>query len=137
VLKRDKVDYSSAAVEGVVAPIAETIRQQDNLMANYLVKYFNGLAAQIIAMDSLMTEKARAAYVVGCSWLKGQFVETDVMVGRLMEALGLGWQVVRIDRLRRRHSGKDLHESIVYAAKPAGSRLLTHGEKLEQQRLIS
>lgn len=102
-------------VTDVIEPVVEAIRQQDNLMANYAMKYFNMLAKHIVAMDSLLNRRARLAYVVGCSRLKDVFVETDVLLGQLLEGLGLGYRVTGIERIRRRHSGKDLHESIVYA----------------------
>jgi hypothetical protein len=86
-------------------------------MANYLMKYFNKLCRQIVSQDELLTPDAKLAYVVGCSCLKDVYVETDVLLGRLFEALHLNYQVTSIERFRRRHSGKDLHESIVYVRK--------------------
>ncbi len=83
-------------------------------MANYLMKYFNLLAKQITNQHQFLAPDARMAYVVGCSWLKGIYVETDVLLASLFEGLGLGYKVDSIERFRRRHSGKDLHESIVY-----------------------
>lgn len=106
-------------IKAVVAPVAERIRQADNLMANYLMHYFNFLAKQIEVQHSSLATGARCAYVVGCSRLKGVYVETDVLLGEVFEGLGLGYRVDRIERVRRRHSGKDLHESIVYVSRKA------------------
>lgn len=104
-------------IDEVVSPVVNSIRQNDNLMANYAMKYFNLLAKQIVEMDKLLTQDVRIAYVVGCSRLKGVYVETDVILGKIIEGLGLGYKVSDIQRIRRRHSGKNLHESIVYARK--------------------
>ncbi len=105
------------AVRDAVGPIASQIREHDNLMANYVMKYFNSLAQQIVTMNEVLSPNARVAYVVGCSWLKDVYVETDVLLGKIFDGLGLGYKTERIDRIRQRHSGDKLHESIVYAWK--------------------
>ena len=100
------------AVERYVVPVAELIRSEDNLMANYVVKYFNGLARQLVEMSALLSNGARIAYVVGCSRIKGVYVETDLMLAQIMENLPVQFSVDEIRRIRKRHSGKDLYESI-------------------------
>ena len=84
-------------------------------MANYCMKYFNNLAEHLENLNPLLSENARLAYVVGCSRLKSVYVETDILLARLFNALGNGYECSRIERFRKRHSGKNLHESIVYA----------------------
>jgi hypothetical protein len=101
----------------VVSPIVARIRQKDNLMANYVIKYFNLLARQIVEMERIAAEDIRIAYVVGNSEIKGVYIETDVLLARIVEGLGLGYGVSEITRFRKRNSGVDLYESIVYAAK--------------------
>ena len=98
-----------------IFPVVEKIRQEDSLMANYVMKYFNLLAMQIRAMDKLPQKDLRCAYVVGNSRVKGVYIETDVLLGEIFN--GLGYKINAIERIRKRNSGKDLHESIVYAAK--------------------
>jgi hypothetical protein len=111
-LLKGRLDAKFPAVKRVVTHVADEIRATDNLMANYLTKYFNQLCAQIMAQQPLLKPGARLAYVVGCSWLKGIYIETDVMLAKLFDSLG--YNVEGVERFRRRHSGKDLHESIVY-----------------------
>jgi hypothetical protein len=101
----------------IVEPIASLIREEDNLMANYAMHYFNRLATHLTSIDHLLSDSARAAYVVGNSRLKGVYIETDVLLGKIFEALGLKYTVTDIHRFRRRNSGKDLFESIVYVRK--------------------
>jgi hypothetical protein len=116
-LMKGVVEPAYPVIEKEVGPVAEQIRKDDNLMANYLVHYFNRLAAQIVSQDRILAKKARSAYVVGCSRLKGVYVETDVLLGKVFEGLGLGFKTERIERIRKRHSDRDLHESIVYASR--------------------
>lgn len=116
-LAKGKVMPECLAVDMAFSAVAQDIREVDNLMANYAMKYFNLLARQITEMDHLLTRDARIAYVVGCSRLKGVYIETDVILGKIIEGLDLGYRVGPIERIRKRHSGKDLYESVVYAWK--------------------
>ena len=117
VLSKGIIEPAYAVIAREIQPVVEQIREADNLMANYVMKYFNKLADQIVAQDRLLAEDAQLAYVVGCSRIKDVYVETDVLLGKLFEGLGLGYEMVKIERFRQRHSGKDLHESTVYARK--------------------
>lgn len=116
-LMKGIIEPAYAVVEREIVPIAQQIRKDNNLMANYLVHYFNSLARQIVSQNRVLADKARVAYVVGCSRLKGVYVETDVLLGKVFEGLGLGFTVDRIERIRKRHSDRNLHESIVYASR--------------------
>lgn len=115
VLGKGCIEPKYPVIERVVSPVTRAIGASDGLMANYVMKYFNLLAQQIVALDEVIASDAQIAYVVGCSRIKGVYVETDVLLADIFE--GLGYRVKRIERFRRRHSGKDLHESTVYAAK--------------------
>ncbi|QFS35131.1 class I SAM-dependent methyltransferase [Burkholderia cepacia] len=115
-LAKGRVDPDFEFFEESVTPVIEAIREQDNLMANYVMKYFNLLALQIKAMEGLPQNGLRCAYVVGNSRVKGVYVETDVLLAKIF--MGLGYSIDSIERIRKRNSGKDLHESIVYSWKP-------------------
>jgi DNA modification methylase len=117
VLAKGTIQPKYQVIKNVVSPVVEAIRESDNLMANYAMKYFNLLADQIVEMEKVIAPNVRVAYVVGCSRLKEVYVETDVLLGKIFEGLGLGYKVSSVERIRKRHSGKDLHESIVYAWK--------------------
>ena len=108
-----KADYDF--LEEAISPLIGRIRDKDNLMANYVMKYFNMLSRQIDSLRSVPHSRLRCAYVVGNSRVKDEYVETDSILGEIFQ--GLGFQVGKIERIRKRHSGKDLHESIVYAYK--------------------
>jgi hypothetical protein len=115
ILGKGKIDPAFEALKGKAWKVVESIRAEDNLMANYVMKYFNLLAEQIKAMDSLPQKNLRCAYVVGNSRIKNCYIETDVILGEIFE--GLGYRLKSIDRIRKRNSGKDLYESIVYSEK--------------------
>jgi len=73
------------------------------------------MARHLLSMAPHLAPKAQIAYVVGCSRVKGIFVETDVLLAAIIQALEIGAVEARVHRIRKRNSGKDLHESIVYA----------------------
>lgn len=104
-------------INEVVEPVVSRIRGTDNLMANYVMKYFNLMAKQIMEMEKVVSPGVKVAYVVGNSEIKGVYVETDVLLGKIFEGLNLGYTTFEITRFRKRNSGVDLYESIVYAAK--------------------
>ncbi len=115
VLTKGIIEPLNQAVKTALNGIQDEIRNEDNMMANYVVNYFNELTKQIIAMKPFLAENARLAYVVGCSRTKEKFVETDVILAKIFE--GIGFSVDTVERIRKRNSGKDLHESIVYCRK--------------------
>ena len=115
ILGKGVVEPSFEFLKGDVWKVVEDIRQDDNLMANYVMKYFNLLSEQIYAMEKLPQRNLRCAYVVGNSRIKKRYVETDILLGDIFN--NLGYKLKSIDRIRKRNSGKDLFESIVYAEK--------------------
>jgi hypothetical protein len=88
-------------------------------MANYVVHYFNRLAKHLIALGPSLSADANLAYVVGNSWIKGQYVETDLILAKIIEGVLPSFEVSCLHRFRRRHSGKQLYETIVYANREA------------------
>jgi hypothetical protein len=102
--------------EVLLSPTIAALRRGGDLMANYVLKYFDDLAKHIRLMATVLEPGGKAAYVVGCTEIKGVYVETDVLLGHLFEGLNLGFRVDSIDRFRKRNSGQDLHESIVYTS---------------------
>ena len=116
-LAKGQLEPENDAVREAAGPVVERIRESDGLMANYVMKYFNLIARQLAAMEPFLAPDAKIAYVVGNSCIKDVYVETDVILGRIIEGLDLGYRVDNIERFRKRHSGTDLYETTVYAAK--------------------
>ena len=113
-LKKGEVTIEHPGVRALLAPLVAELRGKDNLMANYLAKYFDMLSKQIVRMVPRLKPGASVVYVVGNSRLKGVYVPTDTLLADAMGRLGL--RTVAVERFRRRHSGKDLYESAVIAA---------------------
>lgn len=107
----------SEAVRQALDGVDVRIRAKDNLMANYVVHYFNRLALHLEVISPNLATRASAAYVVGNSWIKDEYVETDAILGRIIDATVPGMKTHRLHRFRKRHSGKNLYESIVYASR--------------------
>lgn len=120
-LIKGTVDAASPAVRTVTRDVVDAIRVSDNLMANYAQQYFNDLAYHLLSLDAVGAGNMRVAYVIGCSRLKGIFVESDVILARLIDQLDINLTVTKVHRIRRRNSGRDLHESIVYASRGLGA----------------
>lgn len=114
-LGKGVIEPSFAFLEGEPWKVVQDIRKDDNLMANYVMKYFNLLAEQISSMERLPQENLRCAYVVGNSRIKNRYIETDLILADIFR--GLGYRIRSVDRIRKRNSGKDLYESIVYSEK--------------------
>ncbi len=117
IISKGIVEPLNEPVNKHVMPVVEEIRKSDNLMANYVMKYFNLLTSQIIKMDQFLSEKAKIAYVVGNSEIKGIFVETDILLSNILMEINCNYRSTRINRFRKRNSGKNLFESTVYGEK--------------------
>lgn len=117
ILTKGELKPINDIVHKYVSPVTSTIKAEDLLMANYVMKYFNLLIRQIIEMDKILSKKAKIAYVVGNSRIKGTYVETDNILMQIIKDLELGYKKTKVNRFRKRNSGKDLFESIVYAEK--------------------
>lgn len=116
-LDKGIIEPLNDAVAFHIKPTSDKIREKDNLMANYVMKYFNLLIKQIIAMDKYLSSCAKIAYVVGNSEIKGVFVETDILLSKVLKSLDYGYTTTKINRFRKRNSGQNLFESIVYGFK--------------------
>lgn len=114
-LSKGTFEPANDAVAASALATVEEIRKHDNLMANYVMHYFNRLSQQILEMEKITSDEARLAYVVGNSWIKGVYVETDVILAEIVDRLSIGYKTFDLHRFRRRHSGVRLYETIVYA----------------------
>lgn len=104
-----KNDAAAAAARRIV----EEIRPKDLMMSNYVAMYFDDLYSSITETRRCLTDKAVCAYVVGNSRAKGSVVETDLILGEMFR--NAGFRLLNIEELRRRNSGKELHETVVFA----------------------
>jgi len=106
-------EYSATEVGEVVGQLVDEIRCRDHLMANYVARYFDDIYRQIVEMKRTLSKGAICAYVVGNSRIKKCIVETDLLLTGLFERAK--FEILRLEEIRRRHSGKELRETIVYS----------------------
>lgn len=118
ILQKGIIEPEYECLRDILLPTIDAIREKDNLMANYVIKYFNLIAKQIVEMEKVIDKKVKVGYVVGNSEIKGVYVATDIILGKIFESLNLGYKITEIVRFRKRNSGVNLYESIVYAEKP-------------------
>lgn len=97
--------------------ILDELESADEGMANYCLKYFRDLWLHLREVTAFLSPAADIQYVVGNSRLKGVEIPTDIILSKLMQEAG--FDLNRIERVRRRHSKKDLYEAVVVAERPA------------------
>lgn len=121
ILQNGEIKPRCDVVEKVVGPISNEIRVRNpedsraNLMANYVMKYFNMMHKHLEELCSVVTAKLQCAYVVGNSRIKGVDVPTDIILGEIFESLSL--RVKKIVRTRKRIGRKNIYEAIVFSSK--------------------
>ena len=91
--------------------MADTIRTRCPLLGNYVHKYFVDMTAHIRSAAKLLRPGGRAFYIVGNSKFYDTMVHVEEIYASLMRAAGFG--DVRIDKLRKRNSKKELFEFAV------------------------
>ncbi len=114
-LQKGIIEPINNAVKVSCSNVIDDIRKKDNLMANYVIKYFNLLTDQILEAEKVLSDNCKLAYVVGNSRIKEVYINTDEILQNIFQELDLGYSDVKVQRFRKRHSGKDLYESIVFA----------------------
>jgi hypothetical protein len=96
--------------------IVSAIGTNHKLLGRYVHKYFQDIKAHLHSLRRVMARHGRCYYVVGNS----KFYQTLLPVEEIYAALfeDVGFINLRIERLRKRNSKKELFEYIVYAEVP-------------------
>jgi hypothetical protein len=106
------LDYRSTIIEKALRAIPERIGQHSHLMQNYVIKYFNDIEQHIESLKPFLQRGARLAYVVGNSKFYKIVLPSDEILADIFEANG--FQIISIERMRRRNSKSGLYEAIVF-----------------------
>ena len=114
-LQRATVE-ASANVKTAIGGLLDRFSADDLLMRNYICKYFNDLDSHLSALYSKLLPGSPLGYVVGNTETKGIMVQTQDILGQLMDLNGL--EKIEIEELRARNSGAGLVESTVSARRP-------------------
>jgi hypothetical protein len=99
-------------IEKLLHPLLHGIRARGSLMASYVVKYFNNMFDHAGQLTQVCREKVRLAYVVGNS----KFYENALPTDEILAAIygHFGFELERIDRMRKRQSKAGLYEAVVF-----------------------
>src|SRR5574337_188306 len=96
----------------LLKPIVSQLRKHDNLMANYVVKYFNMMDQHLDELGRVLPPGSRFAYVVGNSRIKGIDIPRETILANQIEAKRWG----KVDRLiifRKRIGRRALFETAI------------------------
>lgn len=103
--------------ELIGADIVDAIAEQNSLLASYVVKYAEDMAAHFDNLRTVMRPGGQATYIIGNSHFFGVPVETQDLYAELLHRAGFQSPDIRL--LRKRTSKTGLFEYAVSAAVPA------------------
>lgn len=99
-------------IKSLLDPYLRGIHSNGNLMANYVVKYFNNMWDHAEQIAEVCTKRARLAYVIGNSKFYGHPLPSDEILASIFEHFG--FRLEKIERMRKRQSKTGLYEAIVF-----------------------
>jgi hypothetical protein len=102
----------NGAIKELLAPYLPAIHSGGNLMASYVVKYFNNLYDHAAEVPQVCRQRARPAYVIGNSKFYDQPLASDELLASIFGHFG--FELERNDRMRKRQSKTVLHEAVVF-----------------------
>lgn len=105
-------EYRSTVVEESLRGIPERIGQHSHLMQSYVIKYFNDIEQHLESLKPFLRRGALLAYVIGNSKFYRIVLPSDEILADIFEANG--FQIISIERMRRRNSKSGLYEAIVF-----------------------
>ena len=91
--------------------MADSIRARSPVLGNYVHKYFVDIASHIRSAAALLRPGGLAFYIVGNSKFFDTMVHVEEIYASLMRAAG--FDAVRVDKIRKRNSKKELFEFAV------------------------
>jgi tRNA G10 N-methylase Trm11 len=102
-------------IQKLLDPHLRGIHTNGNLMANYVVKYFNNMYDHAAQVAEVCRKQARLAYVIGNS----KFYENPLPSDEILAAIygHFGFELERIDRMRKRQSKRGLYEAVVFMSR--------------------
>jgi len=99
-------------LEQLLEPYLQGIHSNGNLMANYVVKYFNNLYDHASHVAEVCASKARLAYVIGNSKFYDHPLPSDEILASIFDQFG--FRLKGIERMRKRQSKTGLYEAVVF-----------------------
>ena len=99
-------------IESLLAPYTRNIVAEGALMASYVTKYFNDMYTHATEIAKVCADRCRLAYVIGNSKFYGHPLPSDEILASIFGHFG--FELERIDRMRRRQSKTGLYEAVVF-----------------------
>jgi tRNA G10 N-methylase Trm11 len=99
-------------VKELLDPYLHGIHSNGNLMANYVVKYFNNMYDHASQVAEVCTPRARLAYVIGNSKFYDHPLPSDEILASIFDHFG--FRLEGIERMRKRQSKSGLYEAVVF-----------------------
>lgn len=99
-------------VGNLLEPYLHGIHTNGNLMASYVVKYFNDIFDHAGQVAEVCAKQARLAYVIGNSKFYDHPLPSDEILASIFRHFG--FDLERIDRMRKRQSKTGLYEAVVF-----------------------
>ena len=109
------VQPANDLVASLLAPYVGAIDDRGDLMAAYVTKYFNDLYAHAEQVARVCRPDSRLAYVIGNSKFYGQPLPSDELLAGIFAHHG--FQLDRIEKMRRRQSKTGLYEAVVFMSR--------------------
>lgn len=106
------VTPANPLVESLLAPYTKNIDEAGSLMASYIIKYFNDVYVHASEIAKVCADRCQLAYVIGNSKFYGHPLPSDEILASIFRHFG--FELVRIDRMRRRQSKSGLYEAVVF-----------------------
>jgi hypothetical protein len=106
------VEPANEIVASLLAPYMRNIDAGGRLMAYYVTKYFNDMYQHAGEVAKVCAENARLAYVIGNSKFYDHPLPSDEILAGIFGHFGFNLE--RIDHMRKRQSKKGLHEAVVF-----------------------
>ena len=95
--------------------ILNEIRNNNGILANYVHRYFEDMVVHIQSLKKVLSQNATCYYVVGNSVFYGVLLPVEEIFHAIF--VSEGFSEVRIERIRKRNSKKELFEFVVIAKK--------------------
>jgi hypothetical protein len=99
-------------IKELLEPCLRGIHSNGNLMANYVVKYFNNTYDHAAEVAAVCRKRARLAYVIGNSKFYEHPLPSDEILASIFQHFGFALE--RIERMRKRQSKTGLYEAVVF-----------------------
>ena len=101
---------------GAFEEIVSRISTDHPLLGNYVARYFEDMKYHTLSLDGVLAPGAEVFYIVGNSKFYSTMLPVEGIFAALFE--DVGFVDVKVERIRKRNSKKELYEFLVRGRKP-------------------